>query len=740
VLSSMPTRDPSLPAEDDVASIVNARHGDPFAVLGMHVVGGRVSVRAMLPQAASVVVVDGATGTPVASLRSIHAAGFFAGSMPDRTQPFAYRLQVQTETVTVQIEDPYRFGLIAGDVDLYLFGEGTHRRLYDMLGAHERTLDGVSGIAFTVWAPSARRVSVVGDFNDWDGRRHPMRRRTGGIWEIFLPAASLGSRYKYEIVGSAGTLLPLKADPFAFACERSPGTASIVAVAGSAEWQDAVWMERRAGTGRHDAAISVYEVHLGSWRRGDANRYLSYDEIGDRLIPYVASMGFTHIELMPVAEHPFDGSWGYQPIGMFAPTSRFGSPRDFARFVDRVHQAGIGVLVDWVPGHFPTDAHGLGRFDGTALYEHADARQGFQPDWNTLVFNFGRHEVADFLLANALFWFDRYHIDGLRVDAVASMLYLDYSRKPSEWVPNKYGGRENLDAIALLQSVNSLVSTEVPGGITIAEESTAWPNVSRPVADGGLGFTYKWNMGWMHDTLGYMREDPIYRRYHQDQLTFSFTYAFDENFVLPLSHDEVVYGKRSLLEKMPGDDWQRCANLRAFFGYMFGHPGKKLIFMGGEFGQLREWNHDRSLDWYLLEDARHRGIADFVRACNALYRELPALHEFDADLAGLEWITSQPDESIVAFVRRGSTDTSIAVVVTNFTPVVRNDFRLGVPGPGTYRERLNSDMTVYGGSGLCNAAQEAEPVCAHGRPHSIALTLPPLATIIFSHEDTHAAE
>ena len=552
MLSSMPTHDPSLPAEEDVAAIVNARHGDPFAVLGMHVAGGTVSVRAMLPQAASVAVVDAADGSVVASLRRIHAAGFFAGSMPGRMQPFAYRLRLQVGTLTLEIEDPYRFGLIAGDVDLYLFGEGTHRRLYDMLGVHERTMDGVSGFAFTVWAPSAVRVSVVGDFNDWDGRRHPMRRRTGGIWEIFLPAVSMGSRYKYEIVGSAGTLLPLKADPFAFACESSPGTASIVAVAGDIAWQDAAWMERRAAAGRYDAPITIYEVHLGSWRRGDANRYLTYDEIGDRLIPYVTAMGFTHIELMPIAEHPFDGSWGYQPIGMFAPTSRFGSPQDFARFVDRVHRAGIGVIVDWVPGHFPTDAHGLGRFDGTALYEHADSRQGFQPDWNTLVFNFGRHEVADFLLANALFWFDRYHIDGLRVDAVASMLYLDYSRKPGEWIPNKYGGRENLDAIALLQSVNSLVSSQVPGGITIAEESTAWPNVSRPISEGGLGFTYKWNMGWMHDTLEYMREDPINRRYHQDQLTFAFTYAFNEHFVLPLSHDEVVYGKRSLLEKMPG--------------------------------------------------------------------------------------------------------------------------------------------------------------------------------------------
>jgi 1,4-alpha-glucan branching enzyme len=730
--SSIPMRDPSLPAEEDIASIVNARHGDPFAVLGMHVVNGAVSVRAMLPNAESVAVVDAATGVPVASLRRIHAGGFFASTMPNRAAPFAYRLQVRFGTTSTDIEDPYRFGLIAGDVDLYLFGEGTHRRLYDMLGAHERVMDDVAGVSFMVWAPSARRVSVIGDFNDWDGRRHPMRRRTGGIWELFLPHVALGSRYKYELVGAAGTLLPLKADPFAFACERSPGTASIVASAGKAEWQDVDWMNRRDAGGRNNAPISIYEVHLGSWQRGEANRYLTYDEIGDRLIPYVTSMGFTHIELMPISEHPFDGSWGYQPIGMFAPTSRFGSPQDFARFVDRAHQAGIGVLVDWVPGHFPTDAHGLGRFDGTALYEHADARQGFQPDWNTLVFNFGRHEVSDFLLANALFWLDRYHIDGLRVDAVASMLYLDYSRNSGEWIPNKYGGRENLEAIALLQTVNAVTGGEEPGTITIAEESTSWPNVSRPVSAGGLGFAYKWNMGWMHDTLAYMREDPINRRYHQDQLTFSFTYAFDEQFVLPLSHDEVVYGKRSLLEKMPGDEWQRFANLRALFGYMYAYPGKKLIFMGGEFGQSREWNHDRSLDWHLVNDERHRGVQEYVRACNTVYRELPALHERDTDPAGLEWIVSQRDESVVAFARWGTAEDALAIVVTNFTPVVRHAFRLGVPVRGRYRERLNSDMGVYGGSGMTNAISDAEDIGAHGKPYSLVLTLPPLATVILT--------
>ncbi len=604
-------------------------------------------------------------------------------------------------------------------------------RIYDTLGAHPASVDGVAGVRFAVWAPNARRVAVVGDFNAWDGRRNPMERGEGGVWAAFVPDATLGSRYKYELHDANDALLPLKADPYAFACEPPPATASIVALPGQAAWNDGAWMATRAAAGRRDAPISIYEVHLGSWQRAAGNRYLTYDELADRLVPYVASLGFTHIELMPIAEHPFDGSWGYQTIGMYAPTSRFGPPDAFARFVERAHQAGIGVLLDWVPGHFPTDAHGLARFDGTALYEHADPRQGFQPDWNTLVFNFGRNEVAEYLVGNALFWLDAYHIDGLRVDAVASMLYLDYSRKPGEWIPNRDGGRENLDAIALLQRVNTEAYGTFPGIITVAEESTAWPGVSRPVDAGGLGFGYKWNMGWMHDTLAYLHEDPINRRYHQDQLTFSFVYAFSENYVLPLSHDEVVHLKGSLLGKMPGDDWQRFANLRALYGYLFAHPGKKLLFMGGEFAQGREWNHDQRLDWHLLDDPRHAGIQTLVRDANRLYRELPALHERDAEAEGLEWITSDRDASVVAFARRGRDDDALAIAVTNFTPVPREGYRIGVPRAGTYVEALNTDAEHYGGSGVTNERRTAEPIGAHDKPYSFAFRLPPLATVIF---------
>jgi 1,4-alpha-glucan branching enzyme len=736
VPSSLDIRDASHPPEDAIQAIVDARHGDPFSVLGMHVVDGVVAVRAMLPHASHVLIIESATGVRVASLTRVNDAGFFSGAVSDRSEPFAYRFEVHVGTTITTIDDPYRFGLIAGDLDLYLFGEGTHRRLYDLLGAHPRAMDGVDGVAFSVWAPSARRVSVVGDFNSWDGRRHPMRVRSGGVWEIFLPDVAVGSRYKYEIVSDAGELVPLKADPFAFACESAPRTASIVAIPAGIAWTDAQWMSSRQPVSTRDAAMSTYEVHLGSWQRAEGNRYLTYDELADKLIPYAVSMGFTHLELMPISEYPFDGSWGYQPVGMFAPTGRFGSPQDFATFIDRAHAAGLAIIVDWVPGHFPTDAHGLGRFDGSALYEHADPRQGFQPDWNTLVFNFGRREVANFLLANALFWLERYHIDGLRVDAVASMLYLDYSRKAGEWIPNIFGGRENLDAIALLQTVNRDAYGEEPGITTIAEESTAWPNVSRPIEMGGLGFGYKWNMGWMHDTLAFMREDPINRRYHQDQLTFSFTYAFDENFVLPLSHDEVVYGKASLIGKMPGDDWQRFANLRALFGFMYAHPGKKLLFMGGEFAQEREWNHDRSLDWHVLNEPAYRGIQDYVRDCNRIYRELPALYERDATAHGFDWIASQKNESIVVFARRGNADTSIVVALTNFTPVVRYGFRVGVPVGGSYRERLNSDLAQYGGSGIANGRLVSQAIPAHDRPNSIVVDVPPLATVFLAYESS----
>ena len=719
---------------DEVRAVVEARHGDPFAILGMHVTGETVVVRAMLPQASHVEVIDAVTEETLATLYRVHNDGFFAGVIPDRTGPFAYRLMVQIGATKSVIDDPYRFGPILGDTDLYLLGEGTHRRLYEQLGAHPREIDGVAGVTFAVWAPAARRVSVVGDFNDWDGRRHPMRVRSSGVWEIFLPHVAVGNRYKFELLGPHGELLPLRADPFAFASERPPATASIVALPGKTTWHDEEWLGRRDAADRRDAPIATYEVHLGSWQRAEGNRYLTYAELGDKLIPYAVSMGFTHLELMPVSEHPFDGSWGYQPVGMFAPTSRFGTPQDFATFVDRAHAAGLGVLIDWVPGHFPTDAHGLGNFDGTALYEHADPRQGFQPDWNTLVFNFGRNEVANFLIANALFWLEEYHIDGLRVDAVASMLYLDYSRKSGEWIPNIYGGARKS------RSDRTSAEHEYRGIRRRARHHDRCGRIHRlaerftPGRNGGLGFGYKWNMGWMHDTLAYMHEDPINRRYHQDQLTFTFSYAFNENFVLPLSHDEVVHGKASLLGKMPGDDWQRFANLRLLFGFMYAHPGKKLMFMGCEFAQEREWNHDRSLDWHLIDDPRHRGMQDFIRACNTLYRELPALHERDCEPEGLEWITSHHDASILAFARHGVAPDALAIIVLNFTPVVRENWRIGVPQPGRYSERLNSDATAFGGSGIVNGTIVAEPIPANGKPYSLNLQLPPLATAIFTRE------
>ena len=723
--------------EDVERAVVEGRYPDPFAVLGMHLVNGRVVVRAMVPQANRVDVIDATTGKHAGTLRWIDSRGLFAGTLTRRRTLFPYRLRLTIGTWTTEIDDPYRFGPVLGEFDVHLWGEGNHRRAYERLGAHLMWHEGVDGVAFAVWAPNARRVSVVGDFNDWDGRRHVMRRRDAGIWEIFLPAIAEGSRYKYELLGPGGALLPLKADPFAFASERPPATASLVAVPGKSDWRDAAWLARRAAAHRRGEPISIYEVHLGSWRRGENNRYLSYDELAEQLIPYAVDLGFTHLELMPVAEHPFDGSWGYQPTALFAPTSRFGTPDDFARFVERAHDAGLGVIVDWVPGHFPTDQHGLGRFDGTELYEHADPRQGFQPEWNTSIYNFGRAEVANFLLANALFWLDVYHVDGLRVDAVSSMLYLDYGRRAGEWIPNRFGGRENLDAIALLRRVNEDACREHAGVLMIAEESTAWPGVTHPPEDGGLGFGFKWNMGWMHDTLAYLHEEPINRSYHQDELTFSFVYAYSENFVLPLSHDEVVYGKGSLVGKMPGDDRQRFATVRALFGYMTAHPGRKLLFMGAELGQLREWNHDRSLDWYLLDEARHRGIRDVVRDLNALYRAEPALHRRDAVQDGTEWIVSDRDACVVAFARRADDGDGIVVAVSNFSSVVREGYRLGVPAAGRYVEALNTDDVRYGGSGIVNGEVASANVAAHGKRASVVLRLPPLATAIFVTARTH---
>ena len=724
------------PLAGHAAALARAEHGDPFAVLGPHPDGQRTSIRAYQPGARSVSVVDPVSGEVLARLDRRPGSDLFEGTVP-REWPFSYRLRVEGDHDAAEIEDPYRFPPILGEVDVYLLAEGRHLRLYEKLGAHPSTHEGVEGTSFAVWAPSARSVSVVGSFNGWDGRRHPMRKRIEcGVWELFLPGVGAGEPYKFEIKGPQGELLPLKADPVALRSERPPATASITHGLPRREWQDAGWLRRRAGTSGRDAPISVYECHLGSWMRGDGNRYLTYDELAERLVPYVKEMGFTHLELLPVSEFPFDGSWGYQPIGLFAPTSRFGTPEQFAAFVDRCHREGIGVIIDWVPGHFPTDAHGLARFDGTHLYEHADPRQGFHRDWNTLIYNYGRTEVTNFLIANGLFWLDQYHVDALRVDAVASMLYLDYSREPGDWVPNRFGGNENLEAIEFLKRLNELAFADYPGATTIAEESTSWPGVSRPTYLGGLGFGYKWNMGWMHDSLEYITKDPIHRRWHHHQLTFGLLYAFSENFVLPLSHDEVVHGKGSLWGKMPGDEWQKAANLRAYFGFMWGHPGKKLLFMGGEFGQHREWNHDSSLDWHLLENRRHSGIQSLVRDLNAAYRTHPALHERDCEPEGFEWIESNDNENCVfAFLRRGKPGSAPVIVVNNFTPIVRYDYRVGVPEPGHYRELLNTDSEIYGGSNVGNyGGVMAEPVPWHGRPYSVRLTLPPLATLYLQPE------
>jgi 1,4-alpha-glucan branching enzyme len=717
-----------LKYKDAVTSVVTGDHPDPFSFLGMHPSkGGGYVVRVFLPGARTVEVVS-YDGDALGELERIHPDGLFTGPVAEMVP---YRLLIAWEGGgEAEVEDPYRFPAVLGEQDLYLFSEGNHLRLYEKFGAHPIEFEGVAGTSFAVWAPNARRVSVIGDFNFWNGRRHVMRKHPGGVWEIFIPEVGEGSLYKYEIKGPNRRLLPLKADPFGFRAERLPGTASIVHGMGHYEWGDAAWMEERESKSALDAPMAIYEVHLGSWRRNPDGSYYTYGQLAEELVPYVAEMGYTHVEFLPPTEHPFDGSWGYQPLGLYAPTSRFGTPDEFKRLVDAFHRAGIGVIIDWVPAHFPEDPHGLGLFDGTHLYEHADPRQGRHPDWGTLVFNYGRPEVSNYLLANALFWVSEYHVDGLRVDAVASMLYLDYSREPGEWIPNVHGGNENLEAVAFLQRMNELVFGRHPGATTLAEESTAWPMVSRPVSMGGLGFGYKWNMGWMHDSLQYMSEDPINRRYHHNEITFSLVYAFNENFVLPLSHDEVVHGKRSLIDKMPGDEWQKFANLRAYYGFMYTHPGKQLLFMGGELGQRREWNHDASLDWHLLEETPHRGVRSLVKDLNALYSATPALYEVDFEPAGFGWIEGgDMENSVVSFLRRGNKD--LAIVVCNFTPVVRHGYRIGVPEGGTYEEALNTDDTRYGGSGVGNSGGvSVEKVPSHGQPYSVSLTLPPLATMI----------
>jgi 1,4-alpha-glucan branching enzyme len=723
----------------DFEALIHARHADPFAVLGIHAdaAGGFVA-RTFQPGAVKVVLKGPLSITAakplrktLATLKPIHSDGWFEGSFGASKPPSDYRFEVHHADGRVSLlDDAYRFGPVLGEMDVWLLAEGTHLRPYEVLGAHLQTWQDTDGVSFAVWAPNAQRVSVVGDFNGWDGRHHPMRlRRECGVWEIFLPGVTAHSAYKYEIRTPGGELL-LKADPLARQAEVRPATASVVAAMPARVASSAARQRANAV----NAPISIYEVHLGSWRRKpeEHNRFLNWDELAQELPAYAHDLGFTHLELLPITEHPFDGSWGYQPTGLFAPTARFGDHHGFTRFVQACHAQGVGVLLDWVPGHFPTDAHGLARFDGTCLYEHADPREGFHQDWNTLIYNFGRTEVVNYLIGNALYWLERYGLDGLRVDAVASMLYRDYSRKAGEWVPNHQGGRENLEAIAFLKRLNEVIGRERPEAMTLAEESTAFSGVSRPTSAGGLGFHYKWNMGWMHDTLQYMQRDPIHRVHHHSEMSFGMIYAYHEQFVLPISHDEVVHGKGSMLSKMPGDRWQQLANLRAYYGFMWGHPGKKLLFMGCEFGQENEWNHDHSLDWHLLNNPAHKGLQCLVRDLNQLYTQTPALHECDTEPGGFEWIDAHDAQnSVYAWLRRGKNHTSLMLVVSNFTPVVKHDFRVGVPELGIYRERLNTDSQHYGGSnvGAPFGQATAQAVPWNGQPYSIALSLPPLATV-----------
>jgi 1,4-alpha-glucan branching enzyme len=712
-----------------VRELSQGTFGNPFAILGPHdSTHGRI-IRAFLPGASKVDVLRRSDIGFIGSLQRNGEDGLFENLFQDRS-PYFFRIHWPGSAQ--EMEDPYSFGLLIGDIDLHLFNEGRHFELAHVLGAQPITIDGVFGVRFAVWAPNASRVAVVGDFNSWDRRRHPMRVRYGaGIWELFLPRVAPGSCYKYDILGSGGASVPWKADPMARQTETPPSTASVVPETGSYRWRDDKWMSTRDARQATNAPISIYEMHLGSWLGRDqtGDQGSLWDFAIERLVPYLIDMGFTHVELLPITEHPFGGSWGYQPLGMFAPSARFGSPQALARFVDALHEANIGIILDWVPAHFPSDAHGLARFDGSALFEHLDPREGFHHDWNTFIYNFGRREVQGFLIASALYWLEQFHIDGLRVDAVASMLYRDYSRKEGEWVPNIHGGRENLEAIGFLRHLNAVVAERCPGAIMIAEESTAWPGVSRPISSGGLGFAYKWNMGWMHDTLDFMEKNPVHRQYHHRDMTFGLLYAFTENFILPLSHDEVVYGKKSLIGKMPGDRWQRFANLRAYYGFMWSHPGKKLLFMGGEFGQEREWNHDAELDWLSLEDAMHAGVQREVRDLNRLYASEPALHQRDCEADGFQWtVGDDSTNSVFSFLRFAPNQPPV-LVVSNMTPVPRHKYRIGVPLAGKWREIFNSDSSFYGGSNVGNAGSvETAQHPAHGHAQSVDLVLPPLAT------------
>lgn len=730
----------STVAREALWRIVRAEHHDPFSVLGAHVVRqgneAMIAIRVFCPGAVSAEIVerkpDGSDlSTP---LSRVVDEGFFEAVFPERKEVFPYQIRVQWGSGFIQqFHDPYSFLPTLSDFDLYLFNAGDHHRIYEKLGAHPLDVGAIKGVRFAVWAPSASSVSVVGDFNSWDRRRHAMRvLGSSGVWELFIPGLQEGDLYKFQIKTGSGEILD-KSDPYGFEMELRPSTASRVNFLGGFEWNDAEWIREREKRDQSAKPMSIYEVHLGSWARdpGEGNRWLNYRELAEKLVDYVHQRGFTHIELLPVMEHPFDGSWGYQVTGYFAPTSRFGRPQDFMYFVDYCHRHSIGVLLDWVPAHFPKDIHALALFDGTHLYEHEDPRKGEHQDWGTYIFNYGRHEVRNLLISNALYWIDRYHIDGLRIDAVASMLYLDYSRKAGEWLPNQYGGRENIEAIQFLKQLNGVVHHYYPGVLTMAEESTAWPGVTREMEHGGLGFDLKWNMGWMHDTLEYFSKDPVYRSHHHRNLTFALLYAFTERFLLPLSHDEVVHGKRSLLEKMPGDDWQKFANLRALYALMMAFPGKKLMFMGGEFGQRHEWNHDTSLDWHLLQYAPHAGLQKCIDDVHAVYRSEPAMYEADFDHRGFEWIDFQDaGGSIISFERKSADTTKRLLVVCNFTPVPRTGYRIGAPAPGMYREVLNSDSAYYGGGNVGNSGViGAEPVPHHGRSHSLSLSLPPLGVL-----------
>ncbi len=750
-------------APEQIDKIVNNRHQNPFEVLGSHLIvrsegsdsngegKQRWVVRAYLPDAEAAWVVRPVERTEH-PMETVHHPHFFECTL-DVAELQNYQIRVREGDRERVMYDPYAFkSPLISDFDIHLFGEGNHHRIYEKMGAHLIETGGISGIYFAVWAPNAFNVSVVGNFNNWDGRKHQMRAIGGGIWDLFIPELEVGEIYKYEIKNVEGHIF-LKSDPYGFQQEIRPKTASVITDL-SYEWQDAAWLENRRNTDPQEEPISVYEMHLGSWLHDSFDnppaegkvapigekhntRFLSYRELAEKLIPYVKQMGYTHIEVLPVSEHPFDGSWGYQVAGHFAPTSRFGSPQDFMYFVDRCHAAGLGIIVDWVPGHFPKDSHGLARFDGSNLYEHADPRKGEHKGWGTLVFNYSRHEVKNFLISNALFWFDKYHIDGIRVDAVASMLYLDYDRKDGEWVPNRFGGHENIEAVDFLRHLNYVLFGYYPGVLSIAEESTSWPNVSRPTYIGGLGFNFKWNMGWMHDMLNYFSTDPIHRKYHQNSITFSIWYAFSENFVLALSHDEVVHGKSNLLQKMPGDDWQKFANLRALYGYMFTHPGKKTLFMGMEFGQSNEWNVNDDLNWNLLDHEPHHKLKHFVSDLHQLYKSEPALYTDDFSDNGFEWIScSDAENSVVSFIRKDKHSNDFVVTVCNFTPAVHHDYWIGVPKPGYYRELLNSDRASYGGSDVGNnGGKESHNWENSDWPYALSLTLPPLSVMVYKLEE-----